>query len=161
LRLHFRKESILSDSPTIPENTAYAHTLPGISQEGWEPLEHHLAEVATLTREFAGAFGAAEDEQCRVQHATLYFRREASKKGWHLMQTPQKKNFNPRLYVRGDSPTSSNHVVACAVIPKSREARPPRLVQDWHIIGSQEVDLTQAVPQSKIALDLHGKGREH
>ncbi len=39
---------------------AYAHSLPGARPERWEPLEHHLDEVARLAADFAGAFGARE-----------------------------------------------------------------------------------------------------
>jgi len=39
----------------------YAHTLPPpATRADWEPLDRHLAEVASLAREFAGAFGAGD-----------------------------------------------------------------------------------------------------
>jgi len=38
----------------------YAHTLPDASCKDWEPLETHLAEVASRTGAFASVFGAHE-----------------------------------------------------------------------------------------------------
>jgi CRISPR-associated endonuclease/helicase Cas3 len=40
--------------------TIYAHTLPGQPPSQWETLDTHANAVATLAREFAGAFGAGE-----------------------------------------------------------------------------------------------------
>lgn len=42
-----------------PEQKLYAHTLEGVGPEGWQPLEDHLKNVATLASIFAGAFGYA------------------------------------------------------------------------------------------------------
>jgi len=39
----------------------YAHTLPPpATRADWEPLDRHLAKVASLARDFANAFGAVE-----------------------------------------------------------------------------------------------------
>lgn len=41
-------------------NPAYAHTLPGQLRSEWELLDDHARKVASLTRTFAAAFGAAQ-----------------------------------------------------------------------------------------------------
>lgn len=53
-------ESVASNVFTRELVIHYAHTLAGEPKENWEPLEHHLAEVAHLCGEFSSAFGAAD-----------------------------------------------------------------------------------------------------
>jgi CRISPR-associated endonuclease/helicase Cas3 len=44
----------------VTKSAFFAHSLPGVPPSKWEPLDVHLVNVATLARQFAGAFDSGD-----------------------------------------------------------------------------------------------------
>jgi CRISPR-associated endonuclease/helicase Cas3 len=119
-------------------STFFAHSLPGQSSAGWEPLDTHLRNVAALAKQFAGVFDSGEWGYL----AGL----------WHDLGK-YREEFQRRLQGSGEQ---AEHAGAGAALAVERSALPLAFVIAGHHSGlanHQTQDETKQRPLMERARD--------